>query len=392
MVQVITNSHFKYFLSKGILCILLIIGTHVLHGKEIKAVNGSKIYAVFYGPTDNLPYPYTLEEWPEEAKQGIVEALGILNETLILNKEMTIGFMWSDDVDTDHAIALSYNDYIELQHMPDCQLDANYQYPRELLNQLAGNDNYGGENISMIFNSLKDWCFTMDAEPLSDQQDLITVTLHELSHGLGMSSSFTKSNEREPYIFDKYIADSNNHFALDTDYYANDAARKVLLTSDNVYYIGAEGMKANGGKPLRLYAPSVLTGASLCHLDTEYVNDEKGELMIAGTLYGRSTRYLGSYVMGILKDVGWTIQTDAPDEPSANEAIGGTEEDGIKVYSGNKILFVEVAGKENLSIRIYSLSGKLIIDSVISGSGTFPLANQDIYIVKIDNKTYKIRI
>lgn len=392
MKTMCTLSLFKRYLTKGILSLFLITGTHVSSANEVRIVENSNIYAVFYGPGDILPYPYTLEEWPEEAKQGVLQALGILNETLVLTKRMTIGFMWSKDVDTDHAIALSYNDYVELQHLPTCQLDVNYQYPRELLNQLASNDNYGGENISMIFNSLKNWCFTMDKEPQAGQQDLITVTLHELSHGLGMSSSFTKYNAQEPYIFDKYMVDGDNRLVLDAEYYTNESDRHILLTGDNVYYMGPEGMKANGNKPLKLHAPSTLTGASLCHLDILYDNDEKGELMIPGTRYGRSTRYFGDYIVGILKDVGWSIQEMDTMDPSWNEVVDLPAESGVRLHSDNGVLFIENQGTEKITIGIYSLSGRLIVEDIISVSGNYSMPRQEIYIVKIDNTAYKVRL
>lgn len=358
-----------------------------LSAEETRSIDSGKIQAIFYDSADTVPYDYTLEDWPEEGKKGILAALAILDETLVLSKVMTIGFMWSKDVDTDHAIALSYNDYIELEHLPGCQLDADYKYPRELLNQMAETDKYGGENISIIFNSLKNWCFSSVEEPLPNQQDLITVTLHELSHGLGMSSSYTKANDSEPYIFDKYMVDKEFNRIVDANYLLDEDRDKVL-TSGHVYFEGPEAMKAHDNKHLKLHSPATLTSASLCHLDLEYEGNPEGDLMIPGTRYGQSTRYLGSYIAAILKDVGWTTKSGMP----TGLSVITDELENVLLHSNNDRIYIDNQQLEKISVSIYTVSGQLLVHETVSGSVSYSVTPQNIYIVRINNKAFKIKL
>lgn len=376
-------------LQYSLILMLLLVFYHPgnLSAEEVRSIKSGNIQAIFYDSGDSVPYQYALEDWPEEAKNGILAALTILDETLVLSKVMTVGFMWSKDVDTDHAIALSYNDYIEPQHLPDCWLDADYKYPRELLNQMASTNIYGGENISIIFNSVKEWCFSSVEEPLSNQQDLITVTLHELTHGLGMSSSYTKNDDSEPYIFDKYMVDKEFVRIIETEFLMEED-RDKMLTNGFVYFDGPEAMKAHGNKPIKLYAPSPLTGASLSHLDMEYDGDPKGDLMIPGTRYGQSTRYLGSYIAAILKDVGWAVKDEIPTGSSLNS----DEQQTVRIFSDNERIYIENLQPGVIPVYIYTASGQLIIHETLSGSVSYTFPKNKIYFVRINNKTFKIRL
>ncbi|CAG8567896.1 4618_t:CDS:2 [Diversispora eburnea] len=72
------------------------------------------------------------------------------------------------------------------------------RYPQALVKQffLSVHPEYNDYDINARFNSVKDWWFRTDDEPIgSDQQDFYAVVLHELIHGLGFSSSWNSNLE-----------------------------------------------------------------------------------------------------------------------------------------------------------------------------------------------------
>jgi len=388
-MAMISFIRFLFCIRKKIFVFLLFgIFPFFSQSKEIINIETGHIHLVFYDPGDQTPYLFNPEEWPEEAKQGIIEAFSIVHDVLDTKRMMTIGLIWSEDVEDFNSIALSYNSFEAVPDMGDVgvgHLDKNYKYPRELFNQLLEGDFYSGENIVIIYNSTKDWCYNKSNTPTSDQQDLITVTLHEVVHGLGMSSGFTKENEGPPYIFDKYITDVNSREIL--EYYPEGEQRENALTNDQVYFVGPNTMKANNNQPIQLYAPSSLTSASLCHVDNQYRDNPGADLMVPGTDYGQNTRYLGSYIIGILADVGWQIKQDP--NPSPNQTT--ESQDKIHISSSGGTIFIENKTGRKIEVFIYTASGIIIKRSVQDEYGSYQIPVGIVCFVTINGKTYKIR-
>lgn len=261
-----------------VVLILLAVFTTTF-AKEVRTVYG-KINIQFYEKSDQgkIIYNYTLQDWPEEAKTSIIEAVNILNNTFKINNTMMFSVIWSEDLSN---IAETYVKFAEIRSNSDFwYLDSNFKYPRELLNQLSSNRMYYDENIVIAFNAKKDWCFSSTQEPTYAQQDLITVALHELSHGLGLSSSFTKKNEPKPYIYDKFLVDGNYNHLIDPLYYPTKADQTEALTSNNLYFYGPSVLKDNDYQPIKLHAPSNFSAASVVHVDRGYTHDVDGELLI----------------------------------------------------------------------------------------------------------------
>lgn len=372
--------------------LLFVIGiiTPSAFAKNVYTIKSGNIDITLYGSEDqgNILYKYTLQDWPDEAVEAIIEALTIVDNSLVLNRKMSVAFMWTSDLEKKNNIAEAYSNYINIEGIKGLEhLDSRYKYPRELAHQLADFTYYGGNNIVVAFNSEMDWCLSKNKEPLSDQQDLITVVLHEIAHGLGISSSFTKTKEKQPYIYDKFITDSYGMNIVDS-YSLFKSNTQTELTNKNLYYTGKNAVEANSGEPVKLHSPATFSSASLCHFDWIYRNNINGRLLISGTGYGISTRLFGLFAMGIFKDIGWETKTVSRSETVANENIQLEE---VKVTAGQGMINIMNPDCEKLQVVIYTVQGQLVTNRVISGSETFDVKPNSIYIVKINNKVFKVR-
>jgi len=393
MKKLVQNSALNNIANKTLVVVIIIMSSFATtFAKEVRTVNG-KINIQFYGKSDqgNIIYNYNLQDWPEEAKSAIVETIHILNNTFEINNTMTFSVIWSEDLTN---IAEAYVKFAEVKASSNFwNLDNNFKYPRELLNQLSSNKTYSGENIVIAFNSKKDWCFSSTQEPLSTQQDLITVALHELSHGLGLSSSFTKNNETKPYIYDKYLVDNidNFNYIVDTNYYPTKADQTAALTNNSLYYAGPNVLKDNNYTPIKLHAPAKLTSASVVHVDRQYHDDHDGELLIAGTSYGKSTRFFGNYIVNMLRDMGWETRSSYRSALSNDNIAMDDISNMINISAANGTINIENNSFENIQVAIYSISGKLVKNEMISGNGYYQVNSNEVYVVKVNNKTYKIK-
>ncbi len=384
----------RYFIKFILFFILFTAATfHKMHAEKIRTTESGNIRLVFYESGDLLPNELTPEDWPDKAIQGIIDAFTIVDETFHINNLMTIGFIWSKDLEEINVLAEAYNNFVSITDTNEFpELDPNYKYPKELLNQLSSSNEYNEENITFAFNSMTKWCLSINEQPDSDEQDIITVTLHELTHGLGMSSMFTHKTKDYsfPYIFDKYIADHDNKLILDSRYYPNEELQKELLTSDRVHFSGPNTLKSNKNTPIKLHAPSELTSASICHVDMIYEDNQNANLMIPGTQYGQTTRYFGGHILAILKDVGWTIKDSAPYPPITNNIQTENDNNRINLFAIGNTIHLENMDSKTLSVSIYSTNGKQIKKEVLSGNGEYVLMPQSIYFIKVNDKAYKI--
>lgn len=406
MNQIIStnNSSYKMFTFILSLIAFLTVSTSVAHGKEIRKTASGLSEVTFYDANDNgkTSYKYNLQNWPEEAKQAVMEAMVITENTLQIKYTMRVAFMWTPDLDKDRNIAVAHNSYVAVKGFSafGVKLDENYKYPAELIHQLVGNPVYDDINIVIAFNSLKSWCYSSMEQPKKNQQDLITVTLHELSHGFGISSSFNKSSEKTPYIFDKYIQNKWGD-QLAGSYTTTKANAKSQLANTELYYAGTLGKEANDDQPIQLHVPSTLSSASICHFDMTYKNDERGRLLIAGTTYGVSTRFYGDFALGIFQDLGWELNVDTRSEAFAKSSVStksstttneGIEQNNITISAGAGSIQIDLNSFDQQRIAIYTTTGRQVRNELLSGSATYDVPSGQIYIVRIGNKTEKILV
>lgn len=195
-------------------------------------------------------------------------------------------------------------------------------YPVALANALAENDlnGPGTYEIRGRFNSTFNWYFGVDGNPASNQIDFISVALHELAHGMGFAGGMNNSTgilacyTPYPFIYDRFTRNSAGTPLLDLC--QNPSALAAALTS-LATFAGTNARAANAGAPVPLYTPPVWQqGSSYSHV-SEAFNGTPNALMTYSISYGEVVHHPGPITLGILRDLGWSVNEGPPEAPSS---------------------------------------------------------------------------
>lgn len=260
----------------------------------------------------------TCSTFPEEAKAAFNAAADIWANILISDIPITIQACWAD---LGSSSILGYAGGQPLQYNFPEAISNTTVYVGSLANALVGSDLSPDPDMHITYNSSFDWYYGTDGNTPSDQVDLVTVVLHEIAHGLNFSGSMRYSSGNGswgydvsyPNIFDVFIQDGSENQLINTTSYSNPStALGTALTSDNLWFHGTKAMEANGGQPVKIYAPSTWSaGSSYAHLDHTTFNNTANQLMVYSVSSGESVHDPGAVTKGLLQDLGWPTATSS---------------------------------------------------------------------------------
>jgi hypothetical protein len=185
-----------------------------------------------------------------------------------------------------------------------------------LANSLAGTDLDATKyDMYITYNKNFTWYTGTDANPPAGDHDLVTVALHEICHGLNFAGSMSYASGSAswgygtgyPNIYDTFIRDGSDNSIINTSVYPNpSSALGTAVTSNNLWFHGAQAMSGNGGTRVKMYAPSSWAGgSSYSHLDYTTFASGSNRLMRYAISSGTAIHDPGPVTMGLLKDVGW---------------------------------------------------------------------------------------
>ena len=188
-------------------------------------------------------------------------------------------------------------------------------YPVALANKLHGSDLSPSQvDISCTFNSNFTWYFGTDGNTPGGQYDFVSVVLHELGHGLGCIGSANVSGglgfwglSGDPIIYDEFMEEVGGTDV--TNYTSGSSALEAVLTGNQLYWNGANGMAGNSGIRPRMYAPTTWNGgSSYSHLNEgTYGSGNPNSLMTPFLGSAEAIHDPGPIMYGMFADMGWDV-------------------------------------------------------------------------------------
>jgi hypothetical protein len=274
------------------------------------------------GGTD--PWGERCYTFPQAAKNAFNAAAQIWGNILQSSVPVTISACWAD---LGSPLILGYSGGGPAHRDFSGAPRANTWYTASLANALSEFDlNSSAFDMHITYNQNFDWYYGTDGNPSSTQVDLVTVVLHEICHGLNFSGSMRYSagigswgyGTGYPNIYDVFMKDGSGN--LLTSYVNGSTALGDALTSNNIWFHGANAKAANGGQRVKIYAPDDWqSGSSYSHLDYATFNDTPNQLMVFAISAGESIHDPGPITKGLLKDLGWpTEPEDDDDQPGVS--------------------------------------------------------------------------
>ena len=196
-------------------------------------------------------------------------------------------------------------------------------------------------DVTMNLNGNQNWSFSTNSLPPagSEIRSLVTTTLHELLHGLGLSSSFsinliddqsTIIKPLVPNLYDTHLVVGNSStvplMTLD-----GEMLTTAVTTANNVFFEGQSAIDNNLGNRVPVYTANTWdAGTSLSHIG-EFVATGQNSILnfgqeafgiccgigseaplMAASSQGSAPGIIDPIVVGIMQDIGWSMDCPNP--------------------------------------------------------------------------------
>lgn len=243
-------------------------------------------------------------------------------------------------------------------------------YPVSLAEKLARRDlnEVTEPDIVATFNSSNtNWHFGIADVPPSGKYDLISIVLHEIGHGLGITHAYTVEGTQgqigsgfggRPVIYETNV-ETQTGDNLVVNFQQPSAELGAQLTSQSLFYNSPLVKNGNSNTRATIYAPATYSaGSSIAHLDDDtYPVGNINALMTPFINPAERALDPGPIAMGILRDIGWinthiqhtpligTENTTIPYEVKCTlVSDNGYDAESVKLfYTLNSVDFTEVA-------------------------------------------------
>ena len=180
---------------------------------------------------------------------------------------------------------------------------------------LTGVDANGSATDGQIsWNFAYPWAFGANAR--NNQYDFTATAIHELLHTFGFLTGIadpsTVSSDRNYTTYDSFITNSTGTKVIGNTYVWNTAYTANLTgSSGGLYFSGPNAVAAYGGL-VPIYTPSTWSsGSSVSHLSDTNPNADD-QVMNPYISYGVGARVLSSVEVGMLRDLGYTVNPQSP--------------------------------------------------------------------------------
>jgi hypothetical protein len=310
----------------------------------------------------------TYENFPATAQQAFEKAKEIWEGILISKISIKINAKW----EALSGLTLAHSGASRIYRNTKNAKYRDTWYVGPLAEALAGEDLNNGEfDINMTFNSGTNWSFATDGSVFPGRYDLVTVALHEIAHGIGISSSFKLiNNETEgqwgqsgfPYIYDIFIQNREEQLLTKSSNFSNSSTRlKEQIESGSLFFkidfhpFSADLPKVYSPKPFK-------SGGSISHLDPgKYYTNSEHSLMLPSIPSASAIHKPGELLLSMLSQIGWAVN-----ELAAFPILSQSQEFPVVAYPNPLISdeinlsFPDGKRSEKCNIRVTDESGKII--------------------------------
>lgn len=271
--------------------------------------------------TNATTFEVTYENFPADAQAAFQKAVDIWASLIESEVPIRILARWqviSDGSESSNNILGGANPGTYIRDFEGAQRAFTW-YPVALAEKMAKKDfnEVTSPDIFAQFNSAyQNWYFGIDGIPQAGKTDFVTVVLHEIGHGLGITKGYDVNGDNGEIsdffsplhvIYDHFI-DNNSDVNLVRTYVPPSAALKTDLTSGSLFFRTPQLEKIQGGADnrVRIFAPNPFqAGSSIAHLDELTYNGTLNALMTPQIGTAEVHHNPGPSVMKMLADMGW---------------------------------------------------------------------------------------
>jgi autotransporter-associated beta strand protein len=239
-----------------------------------------------------------------QLRRETVTAVGNYLANNIIDARGGINFVWNQSLNSSSGLASAGATYAWSGNV-SLLVGSPYR-------QGSGNITTSANTGSGQVNFGRNWFATGlsgTGTPASNQFDLYSVILHELTHAMHFASAFSSTGASQ---LNAGVYTRHDGFvyrgATGDNKLLNEAGTTFIgsstdLTSNDLFWGGEFAVAANGGNRVKLYAPSSFsTGSSISHVDQNtYPNLVMSPLIAAGAV----RREYSGIEIGMLLDLGW---------------------------------------------------------------------------------------
>jgi hypothetical protein len=284
-------------------------------------------------------------DWPPEAIRAAEAAAANLASQLRVRVPVEVEMKW-EPLEDFLGLGGSRISLIDFAGAPK----AGTYYPISLANQLAGRRLERGPDIEVSMNSTSNWDFAGEPQKAfkAGRPDFVTTAMHEVIHGMaflgtadiidglgkwGDEDGYNEPSKRRvtphahchcaavaplrqrsvltavaPDVYDLFVADSKGVLMVESGLENPSEDLADYLQSDDLFWKGPRGVRANANQPVKLYAPSEWeVGSSYSHLDDDTFDGGANALLTSAGEDIPDVK-LGPIVLGMLADMGWTTE------------------------------------------------------------------------------------
>ncbi|MEM6747003.1 MAG: hypothetical protein AAF608_06255 [Pseudomonadota bacterium] len=266
-------------------------------------------------PTATLDVTY--QDVPDAARADFEAAANVWEHCLFSDAPIRIHVRWMSGGPTGFAYHASVRNK---RYLPR----RNAWYPTALASALRGRRVTEADDMNIFFRDKDNWHHSGDDPIAEEDVDFINVAVHEIAHGLGISSgSFIPwQGERiaqigypnefldyfewtfelpeldgTPLIYDTMLRLGDGRRVTDFSNPSTDLAR--ALDNPTIHFAGKAAIAANDGFPVGV------TPGNISHIPAN--GRGPTPIMLGDSGQGESVRQPDPILLGMLEDIGWTI-------------------------------------------------------------------------------------